>query len=47
MSAEEFQARLKYQDDSKGEKVLIGSKKEGLKKGGLAGAISLIIPIHS
>jgi len=37
---------LKCHGDPKGEKDLTGNKKEGLKEGGLAGAISLVIPIH-
>jgi hypothetical protein len=37
---------LKCHGDPKGEKDLTGNKKEGLKERGLAGAISLVIPIH-
>jgi hypothetical protein len=37
---------LNCHGDPKGEKDLTGNKKEGLKEGGLAGAISLVIPIH-
>ncbi|HJU05825.1 MAG TPA: DUF3365 domain-containing protein [Nitrospiraceae bacterium] len=37
---------LKCHGDPKGERDVTGNKKEGLKEGGLAGAISLIIPVH-
>jgi hypothetical protein len=37
---------LKCHGEPKGEKDLTGNKKEGLKENGLAGAISLVIPIH-
>ena len=37
---------LKCHGDPKGERDITGNKKEGLKEGGLAGAISLVIPVH-
>lgn len=37
---------LKCHGDPKGEKDITGFKREGLKEGGLAGAISLVIPVH-
>jgi general secretion pathway protein A len=37
---------LKCHGDPKGERDMTGNKKEGLKEGGLAGAISLVIPVH-
>jgi len=37
---------LKCHGDPKGEKDITGYKREGLKEGGLAGAISLVIPVH-
>lgn len=37
---------LKCHGDPRGERDITGNKKEGLKEGGLAGAISLIIPVH-
>jgi hypothetical protein len=37
---------LKCHGEPRGDKDITGNKKEGLKEGGLAGAISLVIPIH-
>ncbi|MGH7229929.1 MAG: Tll0287-like domain-containing protein [Nitrospiraceae bacterium] len=37
---------LKCHGGPKGERDITGNKKEGLKEGGLAGAISLILPVH-
>lgn len=37
---------LKCHGDPKGDRDITGNKKEGLKEGGLAGAISLVIPVH-
>ncbi|WP_447980209.1 Tll0287-like domain-containing protein [Candidatus Nitrospira bockiana] len=37
---------LRCHGEPRGEKDITGNKKEGLREGGLAGAISLVIPIH-
>lgn len=37
---------LKCHGEPRGERDITGNKKEGLKEGGVAGAISLVIPVH-